>query len=238
MFDRHSYQKGGRVLHMLRNYVGDEAFFAALKKYLTNNKFKSVEVANLRLAFEEVTGEDLMWFFDQWFMKPGHPELKVDQQYENGKLTVRVFQQQDTLYTPLYKLPVKIAFWNGGKKTEQPVTISKYRNIFEIPVSAKPELVILDPDAQLLATIQHEKTEAELIHQFYHAERFQHKVQALNLLTDKVSVGRFSGCLKYEVLEAAQHCRFCFQRQSLHDRCQRERRNRKSEIQRSAVRKY
>ena len=53
---------------MLRNYVGDDAFFAALKKYLTDNKFKNVEIANLRLAFEAVTGEDLQWFFDQWFM--------------------------------------------------------------------------------------------------------------------------------------------------------------------------
>ena len=172
---------------MLRNYVGDDAFFASLKKYLTDNKFKSVELANLRLAFEEVTGQDLMWFFDQWFLQPGHPELKVDQQYENGKLTVRVFQQQDTLYSPLYKLPLKIAVWSNGQKTEYPVTVSHFRNVFEFPVAAKPELVVFDPEAQLLGTIQHEKTQDELIYQYYHAERFQHKFQALNLLMDKVS---------------------------------------------------
>ncbi|MFC5269013.1 M1 family aminopeptidase [Adhaeribacter terreus] len=187
MFDRHSYQKGGRVLHMLRNYVGDEAFFVALKKYLTDNKFKTAEIANLRLAFEEVTGQDLMWFFDQWFMKPGHPELQVDQQYENGKLTVRVFQRQDSVYAPLYKLPVRIAVWENGKKNEYPVTISGFRSEFEFPAAAKPELVVFDPDAQLLATIQHEKSEDELIYQYHNAPRFQHKFQALNLLLDKVN---------------------------------------------------
>jgi aminopeptidase N len=186
MFDRHSYQKGGRVLHMLRNYVGDEAFFAALKKYLTDNKFKSAEIANLRLAFEEVTGEDLMWFFDQWFMKPGHPQLKADQQYENGKVTFRVFQEQDTVYTPLYKLPLKVAVWSGGKKTEYPITVSKFRNVFEFPSATKPDLILLDADAQLLGTIQHEKTDDELIYQYYHAEHFYQKFQALNGLMDKV----------------------------------------------------
>src|SRR5690606_29186550 len=63
MFDGHSYNKGGRILHMLRNYIGDDAFFKALNIYLTQNKFKAAEFHQLRLAFEEVTGEDLNWFF-------------------------------------------------------------------------------------------------------------------------------------------------------------------------------
>ena len=65
MFDRHSYQKGGRVLHMLRDYVGDEAFFESIKVYLHNRAFKTAEIHHLRMAFEEVTGEDLNWFFNQ-----------------------------------------------------------------------------------------------------------------------------------------------------------------------------
>lgn len=185
MFDRHSYQKGGRVLHMLRNYVGDDAFFAALKKYLTDNKFKSVEIHNLRLAFEEVTGEDLNWFFDQWFMQPGHPELSVEQQYKDGALTVTVLQHQDSAYAPIYKLPVKIAVWSNGKKTEFPVTVSKFRNVFEFPVSAAPELVIFDAEAQLLGTVKHQKSDDELSYQYYHADRFAHKLQALNGLIDR-----------------------------------------------------
>ena len=71
MFDGHSYNKGGQILHMLRKYVGDDAFFASLKLYLEKNKFTSVEIHNLRLAFEETTGEDLNWFFNQWFLPKG-----------------------------------------------------------------------------------------------------------------------------------------------------------------------
>ena len=56
MFDAVSYNKGGRILHMLRNYLGDSAFFKGLEVYLTTNKFKSAEAHQLRLAFEEVSG--------------------------------------------------------------------------------------------------------------------------------------------------------------------------------------
>ncbi len=76
VFDVVSYQKGGRILHMLRNYVGDDAFFASLKKYLTDNKFKTGEAHQLRLAFESVTGKDLNWFWNQWYFGKRTPCFK------------------------------------------------------------------------------------------------------------------------------------------------------------------
>jgi aminopeptidase N len=68
VFDAISYHKGGRILNMLRNYVGDDAFFDALKRYLDDNRFSTGEVHQLRLAFEKVTGQDLNWFFNEWFL--------------------------------------------------------------------------------------------------------------------------------------------------------------------------
>ncbi|MFX7739907.1 M1 family aminopeptidase, partial [Acinetobacter baumannii] len=67
MFDLVSYQKGGRLLHMLRTYVGDDAFFKSLNKYLTDNKFGNGSAHKLRLAFEAITGKDLNWYFNQWY---------------------------------------------------------------------------------------------------------------------------------------------------------------------------
>jgi aminopeptidase N len=77
MFDRHSYDKGGFLLHYLRNIVGDAAFFKSIELYLKTNQFKAVEIHQLRLAFEEVTGKDMNWFFNQWFLNAGHPKLKL-----------------------------------------------------------------------------------------------------------------------------------------------------------------
>jgi aminopeptidase N len=81
MFDAVSYNKGGAIIHMLRNYVGDAAFFAALKLYLTENKYKAAEVHQLRMYFEKVTGKDLNWFFNQWFFGKGHPNVQISYDY-------------------------------------------------------------------------------------------------------------------------------------------------------------
>ncbi|MBC5774110.1 M1 family peptidase [Pontibacter sp. KCTC 32443] len=182
MFDSHSYAKGGRVLHMLRKYVGDEAFFAALNRYLTQNKFSDVEVAELRMAFEDVTGEDLMWFFDQWFMKPGHPELKVAHTYQNGQLSLQVQQLQDTTYMPVYRLPLKIAVWANGKRTDYPIEITKANQTYTFPVATQPQLVLFDSEQQLLGVVEHEKSPEELRYQFYNSKQVMPKTEALTLL--------------------------------------------------------
>ncbi|QEC51398.1 M1 family metallopeptidase [Anseongella ginsenosidimutans] len=117
MFDVVTYQKGGRVLHMLRKYVGDEAFFAALKLYLERHRFQPVEVHDLRLAFEDVTGEDLNWFFNQWMLASGHPELNFEVSYEQeaGQVVIRTEQTQNLENNPLYKIPLKVDFYTGGR---------------------------------------------------------------------------------------------------------------------------
>jgi aminopeptidase N len=187
MFDSHSYAKGGRVLHMLRNYVGDDAFFTALQNYLKANQFTSVELAELRMAFEDVTGEDLNWFFDQWFLKPGHPDLKVVHTYQNGQVQITVTQLQDSVYTPIYQLPITLAFWNGKQKKEHDILVTKAQQKFSFPVSSKPDLILFDAKQQLLGTINHVKTDNELIYQFYNVNQYLPKHEAISKLTDKVN---------------------------------------------------
>ncbi|MDR0793855.1 MAG: M1 family metallopeptidase, partial [Chitinophagaceae bacterium] len=81
MFDAVSYNKGGRILHMLRHYVGDSAFFKSLNFYLTQNKFGTGEAHKLRLAFEQITGQDMNWFFNQWYFGSGNPVLDISYAY-------------------------------------------------------------------------------------------------------------------------------------------------------------
>ncbi|MCI1188787.1 M1 family metallopeptidase [Hymenobacter sp. DH14] len=192
MLDRHSYDKGGRVLHMLRKYVGDDAFYASLNRYLTQNKLSAVEISKLREAFEETTGEDLNWFFDQWFLKRGHPELRITHTYANGQVALRVRQVQDTVFQPVYRLPVSVAVWTGSNQpTEHRITITKADQTFQLPASQKPVLVKFDNETQLLAQIDEERTQDELIFQFYHARNYQQKAEVMNLLqnkTDQLSV--------------------------------------------------
>lgn len=152
MFDNHSYAKGGRVLHMLRNYLGDEAFFSSLKHYLDKNAFSSVEIHDLRLAFEAVTGKDLNWFFNQWFLSSGHPILNVTfdmSQPENILLTVT--QEQDLSNNPLYKLPFEVSWYHNGQRTERKFVLDQARQQFALENGVKTDLVIFDESQVLLA---------------------------------------------------------------------------------------
>ena len=184
MFDRHSYDKGSLILHMLRNYVGDEAFFATLKKYLTQHAYTSVEVHDLRIAFEEVTGQDLNWFFNQWFLDSGHPVFEVAHQYQNGVLTVEVSQQQDLENTPLYQIPVVVSVWVNNTKQSYELWISEEEQEFEIPLTEAPQLVLFDPDASLLAEVLHVKSAAEWAYQFQKTNSFIHQVNSLQALVN------------------------------------------------------
>ncbi|WP_299755798.1 M1 family aminopeptidase [uncultured Pontibacter sp.] len=187
MFDSHSYAKGGRVLHMLRKLVGDEAWWASLNLYLTRNKYSDVEVAELRMAFEDVTGKDLMWFFDQWFMKPGHPELRVSQSYAKGQLQLHVRQVQDTTYAPVYRLPLQIAVWADGRKQLYPIVLDKAEQSFAFDVASQPQLVLFDAEQQLLGVVEHEKTEQELLFQFRNTNQLAPKLEALSELQEQAA---------------------------------------------------
>jgi len=180
MFDAHSYNKGGRVLHMLRNYVGDEAFFKSLSLYLKKNEFTSVEIHNLRLAFEEVTGEDLNWFFNQWFLNKGHADVKISHRYEGGNLIIKVKQDQDQSTTPIYKLPIDIDIYDAAdNKVRKRIWITKDNEEVKIPLAAKPKLVIEDPEYQILGTVERSKPTEEWYAQYALAKNYLARLDAV-----------------------------------------------------------
>ncbi len=183
MFDQHSYNKGGMVLHMLRNYIGDEAFWASLNLYLTRNAYTEVEADELRLACEDVTGKDLIWFFDQWFHQAGHPELSIlyDYNEENNKVLVTVEQQQDAKKMPaVFQLPVAIHIYTSEQEfIRKEVFVNKRLQTFEFDLEAKPKLVIFDADRVLLAVINQNKSLEEYAFQYYHGPKFMDRYEAL-----------------------------------------------------------
>ncbi|MFK7755562.1 MAG: M1 family aminopeptidase [Flavobacteriales bacterium] len=151
MFDGHSYNKGGRVLHMLRYFLGDEAFFAGLKLYLEDNEFEAVEIHQLRLAMEEISGKDLNWFFNQWFLGSGHPDLIINYTITDSLNTVGVTieQTQDKLFRlPLY---AEVVTESGSYRTR--LDIRKRSETFRLDTRGEQLLYInVDADKVLLGT--------------------------------------------------------------------------------------
>lgn len=178
MFDGHSYNKGGRILHMLRNHLGDDAFFQGLNKYLTTNAYKSAEVHNLRLAMEEVSGEDLNWFFNQWFLGKGHPVIFTEQEINQEQQTVTLRIQQAQSFD-VFRLPVKIALWDDAGKHSYSVVLDSTNQQFTFPFKGKIANVLLDEEQMLLAKVYEEKPTAQYIHQCNNADKFRAKSTAL-----------------------------------------------------------
>jgi aminopeptidase N len=182
LFDRHSYQKGGAILHMLRKYVGDEAFFKSLNLYLTRNAYKTVELSNLRTTFEEVTGEDLNWFFNQWFIDAGHPEIEVKHQTYNGSgelYGITVIQK-----STVYKLPIDIDIYTSKGIERHRIIIDKDSQTFGMKSKSKPLAVVFDAEHQLLADITETKSIASWEDQLKYATLAAHKAEALKQLND------------------------------------------------------
>jgi len=190
MFDAHSYNKGGLILHMLRNYVGDEAFFVALNKYLTDNAFSAVEVAELRMAFEDTIGEDLNWFFDQWFLKSGHPTFNVTYTYDDTNRTVLidVNQTQDsTLYPSAFIMPLSIAtYYEDGNSEFHNFHMTERNQSFLITdLKSKPATIVFDGRNDILGLINENKSEEQYDAQYRLSPNFTDKIIALSNIEDK-----------------------------------------------------
>jgi aminopeptidase N len=183
VFDAVSYNKGGAILQMLRNFVGDSAFFKALNLYLTTNKFKSAEAQQLRLAFEEVTGKDLNWFWNQWYYGSGHAKLNITYSYDNNAKQARVIVQQTT--DNAFTLPVKIDVWNGNTATSYNVWVKNKIDTFTFSSSSKPNLINFDADKKLLAEKTENKTLDEYLFQYKNAKNYVDRREAIEAAAKK-----------------------------------------------------
>lgn len=187
MFDAVSYNKGGRILHMLRNYVGDDAFFKALNLYLTTNKFKPGEAGQLRLAFEEVTGKDLNWFWNQWYYGAGHPKLKINYNYDVQGMPnlAEVIVEQTQKSGKVFTLPVAVDVYTNGKPERYTVWVKNKIDTFYFNAPTKPELINFDADKILLAEKTDNKTEANFVAQWKYAKNYLDRREALDFFAKK-----------------------------------------------------
>ena len=183
VFDLVSYQKGGRILNMLRHLVGDDAFFASLNKYLTDNKFSNGSAIKLKLAFEAVTGKDLNWFFNQWYFSNGHPYVRIGQKYMADQQKVLVTIQQTQTQNKLFTLPVGIDVYVNGNRNHYEVWSKNKVDSFYFPAAVAPDNVNVDNDKILLWAKDESKPIEQYAYQFKYARNFMDRFEAANEAT-------------------------------------------------------
>jgi aminopeptidase N len=178
MFDNISYAKGSLILYALKEQMGDEAFYQSLKKYLTDNSFKTGEPQQLRLAMEEVTGKDWAPYFNQWYYQGGHPILKVTTRNGENSVVLNVAQIQDST-VQTFQLPLAVDIYTKNGKIRQTFQLNRRNAQFMIPLPAAVEFIDIDPEKTLVGQIQIDKSDADYLYQYEHAPSFANRVGAI-----------------------------------------------------------
>jgi aminopeptidase N len=154
LLNSNSYNKGGAVLHMLRGLLGDEVFFAGIRRYYARHANGNARTRDLQRALEEQSGRDLSWFFEQWVYRPGFPQLRVSQTWDAAasEAVVTVEQVQKAAW-PTFRFPLELAFTTPAGTVRQRAEISGKTATIRVRLSAQPTEVKADPDGWLLHQI-------------------------------------------------------------------------------------
>ena len=194
IFDAHSYNKGGAILHQLRAYLGDDAFFTGLNHYLKRHAYKSAEYNDLRIAFEDVCGEDLNWYFNQWFLGVRHPEVKIKYHYNYGKTEVYLTLDQET-HWQTFVIPMVVKYIDDAGEHIKKFKITEASQVVSLDIRGELKTIIIDPDKTLLGSYEFKSTADFWLNQFDASTNYLSKKEAiigfLNTATDKVAIKDF-----------------------------------------------
>jgi len=192
LFDRHLYEKGSCILHMIRRQLGDRGWWRSMNLYLNRHRAEGVETVNLLDAIQEATGKNLRSFFDQWVFKGGHPEFKARTWWDARakKAFIRVLQMQTVNEeTPLYTIPVEFDLYLNGKPRRFKESVTKKEHLFSYTLPSAPELVLFDPEHTILKRVDFAKPEPMWIMQLTEDPHVLGRIDAASALGRQASPG-------------------------------------------------
>ncbi|MCK5136768.1 MAG: hypothetical protein KAR19_13340 [Bacteroidales bacterium] len=161
-----AYQKGPWVYRMLESVIGKENFQKVLYKL---GEMDDVELSNNRdymNIFEEISGQNLKEFEEQWLYRKENPVLNVQGQLEtigeNGLVKIKITQKE-----PVFKIPMEVEIKTENNCFRRVINVEGKETIFEMPVKGKKVAIEYDPDSRLFAIIKdHKKTFTEEVCDF------------------------------------------------------------------------
>ena len=145
------YQKGAWVLHMLRNYVGEDNFRAGIRNYYKKYFNSNTNTEEFKIEMEKVSGIDLDKFFDQWLYKGGIIKLDVEWEYDETSKNIEfdIMQVQNDGY--LFEMPLDIEILGDNNSNTSTIRLDKKSGKYLVYSENKPKEIKLDPYTKLLA---------------------------------------------------------------------------------------
>jgi aminopeptidase N len=162
LLDRHANEKGALVLHTLMNLIGETAFRKSVELYLKRFGYGSATTRDLEKCFEETTGLNIKWFFEQWIRWPGHPVVDVYWNYSsNGQTKIR-FVQSSTGVGP-YTVPVEVRIRLKDRDVVRRVLLSKRVESFYFETGSRPLYVCVDPEMSIVGLLRTHEAEPSVL---------------------------------------------------------------------------
>jgi aminopeptidase N len=155
LFSSLVYDKGAWILHMLRNKLGDNDFFNALRNYYEKYKYSNASTEDFKKVCETTSGKNLDQFFKQWVYEGDNlPRIDYSWNLNNDSTTYTIIlslEQVEKGYSD-YVLPVEFQFKSeAGKSVTEKVILNKDSEEYSFILDFKPVEAIPDPDSHLLA---------------------------------------------------------------------------------------
>ncbi|MCX5723707.1 MAG: M1 family aminopeptidase [Nitrospirae bacterium] len=145
------YQKSSMLFHLLRQEVGEEPFWRALKTLVVQYRGTHAEWRDLERVFAEESGQDLRWFFTQWVERDGAPTVSLSEAlaYPVAGASEQTFQLETTIVQSgkSFRFPLQLLIrMEGDRKQVMTVPLRERREPISLTVPARPISVELDPD--------------------------------------------------------------------------------------------
>jgi hypothetical protein len=141
--------KGATVINMLRYVMGDDNFFKTLKAYTQQAAWKTTTTEDFRKIAENVSGQDLGYFFIQWIESSGAPEFKLEytifRTQKGFRVMGKISQDLDT-----FRMPVDLKIETEGNPEEKRVEVVGTSSEFSVDTFGKPKSVFIDPNNHVL----------------------------------------------------------------------------------------
>lgn len=155
------YHKGGVVLAMLRDVMGDANFFDGFRAYGQRHAYANATTADFRSVMEEYHGGDLGWFFDEWVIAAGWPDYTVQRVLDDSgaPLRVRLQQTQDQAKYPLFRMPMDLAIVRSAGDTlwqriDTQAEATQEFTFTDVPGN-EVQTVVLDPRSIVLKRVSY-----------------------------------------------------------------------------------
>ena len=149
LINTNSYQKGGWILHMLRNEIGDDIFHKAIQNYYQQFAGGNADTEDFQKVVEKESGKNLDVFFKQWLYRPGIPTISKNWNYnaKRKELTLNLSQKQEMPFVFPLEILVKTS---DGKEIRKTLEVKNSEEHFHFKIKSSVSDIQLDPETKLL----------------------------------------------------------------------------------------